>query len=447
MLTTIILREMQEYIKSKRFLIGMLVTVLLVSVSTLINIDDYTRRQQNGRDAEKEMAFSESSFHFYRQPDVLSILVRGKDGELGERLDVNSGDISFRTTGYGGFWSDERDFSARFGQFDFSFIVRVLLSLFTLFLSYTIVSEEKAAGTLRLTLSCSLPRTTLLAGKSIAALTVIISSLVFSSFAAFLILYLHPMVGISSEDILRIGAIAGVSALYLAVFFSLGLFVSVLANRPSTALMALLETWFILVMLLPNAGVILAERWISTPGEREIQERRQAVNRPIDEEIEQICRKIASLKDEQKWEEAIFTQGHPLENRRIELLFGEDWAIHQDYRRQTDAAERIAILSPAVFYDQIASRLARTGIDEYERFILDVFQYWKQNIGAVKSSRQLKDIFLDQKSREKLPRFTSSPEPLTKSLTAVAESILLLFFAGAMFLSLSFAAFLRKDVR
>ena len=45
MLVVVIKREIFEYLKSSKFLIGLLLTVILISLSTVINIGDYQQRR------------------------------------------------------------------------------------------------------------------------------------------------------------------------------------------------------------------------------------------------------------------------------------------------------------------------------------------------------------------------------------------------------------------
>ena len=102
MLGTIIIREIQEYIKSKKFLIGMVITVVLVTVTTVINIEDYAKRRQDYLDAKREMSINKNTNerNVFRQPQVLSILVLGKDQKLGNRMKVALLSISAKTSGY-----------------------------------------------------------------------------------------------------------------------------------------------------------------------------------------------------------------------------------------------------------------------------------------------------------------------------------------------------------
>ena len=179
MLGIIVKREMQEYLRSSKFLIGFLITVILITISTIININDYKQRNQDYLDAKREM--SEKSFRvtIYRQPQILSTLIQGKDRKLGNRIEVNYMNIPARTSGYmGEHTSQHHRYLAGFSAVDFAFVVRVILSLMVIFLAYNVISEEKTNGTLKLMLANRLPRDQLLLGKFLGGLFVIFGSLI-----------------------------------------------------------------------------------------------------------------------------------------------------------------------------------------------------------------------------------------------------------------------------
>ena len=156
MLTTIIKREILDHLKSAKFQIGFAVTLILMIVSTSINVRDYVQRQQDylgARETIKVDPFFGKSL--FRNPQVLSIFVQGKDSVLGNRLDYNKDwEIPVRPSGYMGEGRSLQDrLLSGFRTFDFAFVVRIILSLMAIFLAYDAVSGEKTQGTLKLVLS------------------------------------------------------------------------------------------------------------------------------------------------------------------------------------------------------------------------------------------------------------------------------------------------------
>ncbi|MBT4483611.1 MAG: hypothetical protein HOC71_08030 [Candidatus Latescibacteria bacterium] len=137
MLGTIIIREMQEYIKSKKLLIGMLGTIILVTITTVINIEDYAKRQQDYIDTQNKQYKNLFSKSFVaRPPQLLSILVQGKDRKLGDIAIISDSYIPVKTSGYLEEISQNKRLTIGFDTIDFAFIVRVVLSLFVIFLVY-----------------------------------------------------------------------------------------------------------------------------------------------------------------------------------------------------------------------------------------------------------------------------------------------------------------------
>ena len=128
--------------KSSKLLIGLSLTVILITISTIINIGDFQQRRQDYLDASKN---AERSFRveIFREPKVLSTLVHGKDRKLGSRLEFNYMNLPIRTSGYMGYSSQHHRFFSGFAAVDFAFVVRVVLSLIVIFLAYNSVSEKK----------------------------------------------------------------------------------------------------------------------------------------------------------------------------------------------------------------------------------------------------------------------------------------------------------------
>jgi hypothetical protein len=137
MLRTIVKREILEYLKSSKFLIGLGVTLVLTAGSTIINVQDYRLRKQEYLAVRQEMKGSALNVRLYRPPQVLGILVQGKDRTLGNSIEIASSFLPSRTTGYMGEGRSQHSrFISGFAVFDFAFIVRVVLSLFVIFIAY-----------------------------------------------------------------------------------------------------------------------------------------------------------------------------------------------------------------------------------------------------------------------------------------------------------------------
>jgi ABC-type transport system involved in multi-copper enzyme maturation permease subunit len=438
-LKTIIKREILEYLKSAKFLIGLFIAIILTAASTTLNVQDYAIRYQDYLDAKKEFKSDGFEIRIFREPQVLSALARGKDRDVGNQARISVMTAPRQLSGYMGSRSKKNPSFVGFSAVDFAFLVRVVLSLLVVFLAYNAVSEEKANGTLKLALANALPRDKLLVGKLLSGLVVVVGSLAVAALLASLILIVHPGVALSAGDLSRIATLFVVSALYLSIFYTLGLSISVKTERPAVSLMVLLQAWVFLVVIYPNLSVILAERIYPLPSEGFVAKQKDAV-------WERHGAKIRKVN------EGLHKSSPTREDR---LRFNEAWSdmtadydkIEEEFgRRQTTQmklAELLAALSPAALYDQVTDRLARTDIREYDHFLEDAHRFW------LKFIERSKLRYTDEEAYKKtsLPDFTHRSDSAAEAIASVWPQWLILFIFSLIFFALAYTGFLRKDLR
>jgi ABC-type transport system involved in multi-copper enzyme maturation permease subunit len=447
MIWTIAKWELLEYLKSLKFMIGLGISVVLMTIITVINIKDYKQSHQDYLDAKQEISSSSSNVQIYRSPQVLSILVQGKDRKLGNRIELTPYNLPSRTSGYMsgyGYSSAHYSYSAGFSSVDFAFVIRVVLSLMVIFLTYNAISEEKFKGTLRLLLANRLPRDQLLLGKSIGGLIVVLGSLSVSSIIALLIILLNPSILLLGSDWIRILALFGISALYLVCFYTLSLFISVVANRPSTALMILLQIWIFLIIIYPNVGVILAENTSPLPNDKELTQLKTAVFQPYDGEYKKANDAYqTAIRNGDYGPSEIASKYFELSVLRAEKYHQVDMEFGHKMTQQMSLAQLISTLSPGALFDEGVDQIAKTGITEYERFMQAVFQYWQQQVEHSKLMYTNANAYL----KTKLPEFNYISEPLTLSFLRIIPQVLILIVLSIIFFALAHTSFLHKDVR
>ncbi|MBC8228996.1 ABC transporter permease subunit [bacterium] len=226
----------------------------------------------------------------------MSIVSKGILEKLGDMADLGSYRLRLASSSE---TSSEALLLPGFTFIDFTFVVRVLLSLLAIFLSYNLISGEKEAGTLRLTISNSVKRSTLLLGKSCAGVLSLMIPLAIGFLLTMLIMELSFQVHLRTEEHLRAWLIFGVSALYLIAFFLAGLLFSTLTKRSSETLLWLLIFYICLVVIVPNAGISLTKRLLPFPSYSKV-ERKLAdsgIKGLTTEEYRQIPPVEAMLKD------------------------------------------------------------------------------------------------------------------------------------------------------
>jgi ABC-type transport system involved in multi-copper enzyme maturation permease subunit len=445
MLRTIIKREILEYLKSAKFLIGLGITLALAAGSTVINVQDYKARLQDYQAALQEMKSDRFYIHLYRPPQVLSTLIQGKDRKLGNSITVTYLGIPSTTSGYMGEGrSQHHRLVSGFAAVDFAFVVRVVLSLLVIFIAYNAVSEEKASGTLKLVLSNRVPRDQLLLGKFLGGWFVIMGSLLVSALVSLIIVLSHSFIAFASGEWTRLLAFIGLSALTLTVFYAISLFVSVLVNRPSISLMILLQAWVFLIVIYPNLGVIAAENLTKLPSQEQLGGQKAAAFQPYEAEQKKIQEAFSqAVRTGGDLSKELGVRNVEIWARRAELEHQVDEEFGRKLTAQTNLARAISSLSPAVLYDQAAERLGRTGLAEYERFMREVYRCWQQDVE--RSKLRYSDI--DAYKKAPPIDFRVPVETSAEALAATWLDWLLLASFGLAFFALAYAAFLRKDVR
>ena len=442
MLKAIAQREILEYLKSSRFFIGLCLTVILVGMSTFINIGDYLQRQQDYLDAIQLLEDPHKTMIF-RKPQIFSILVQGRDRELGNSIEIKLREIPMQTSGYmGAFASQHYRYIAGFSAVDFAFVVRVVLSLMVIFLGYSSINQERAQGTLKLILANALPRGKLLWSKFLAGIIVILISLTVAVLVAILIMVLHPGISVDQALYLRIMAMWGVSALYLGVFFALSLLVSTMVRSPSTALLILLQIWIVVIVIYPNVSVILSDHITKLPSWEELNQRKNARFGPFEREYEQTRKAYHEMIDSREFNTAIRIKYVNVRAKRTNLFHQVDCDYSRQLTDQVHLAQYIAILSPSVLYNGVMKRLACTDIYEYDAFMQGVERHWHR---LVEKERLKYEDFTAYKEY-KLPAFTYQKQYVAEAIVQTKSQWIILFLLAVVFFAMAHTIFLRKDI-
>ncbi|MBM3295080.1 MAG: hypothetical protein FJY82_11250, partial [Candidatus Aminicenantes bacterium] len=276
-------------------------------------------------------------------------------------------------------------------------------------------------GTLKLILSNPVSRATLLAGKWTGNfLSLAVPFLLVTGVGVALLAFVPgprwtgPMLG-------RLALILGASLAYIALFLSLGLFVSAAVQRSSTALVVLLLVWALLVFVLPNLGTLVARQAVDVPSVKAMSEKRQQIwTREV----------LLSISERGTWA------------ARIAALNDEFDRLEEDYRLKFDRlvrlSKKINRVSPAAAFVYAATEIAGTGIGEESRLKEEVIRY---------KNRALPDLTRDRTSAA-APAFAYRCRTVGEVLAAggLFDLAWLVVF-GVVFFGASYAAILRTDVR
>ncbi|RKU25041.1 hypothetical protein C6497_16845 [Candidatus Poribacteria bacterium] len=279
MLWHIVKRELFEQVSSLRFVLAMLLTAFLMIVNALGHIDEYrTQQPEYGQKvAESLTELEQRSSNLYnfvlhgpgglhKMPSPLSFCAHGSENNLPKLV---SGSYSgWNWGGRSGLWRlkydtfppiTATDIFPIFLNIDWTLIISSVLSFLALVFTFDTISGEVERGTLRLTLSNSVARRTVLTSKFLSSLISLGVVLLSGVLINLLLLHISGTLQLNTQEWSRLTAIFVVGMMYISIFIVLGLFVSTLTNNASTSLVILLLIWVIWVILVPSTvGTIMS---------------------------------------------------------------------------------------------------------------------------------------------------------------------------------------------
>ncbi|MBO0860211.1 MAG: ABC transporter permease [Chloracidobacterium sp.] len=371
-------REITANARNFKILVALMAMTLLSLLSARAMTVDYENRLSNWRvnqDRQRDPAvggdisynLADGSFVHgevfghtppIQSPRPFSALIKGMSGEMDRAVNVGQQIV---------FWArqDEPATSAIFNIPDTSFVIKLLVSLFALMFSFDTVTQEKESGTLRAMMSQPVSRSLVIISKSLGASVSLLAPFTASYFME--IIYLHLAHGLPTgrEDLIRALLIFGMASLYGIVFTQIGIFISTITRQTKIAVTTALLTWATIVLILPNAAVLIAKLLTPAPSYNHL-------NASLYEERKRF------LQDEAEADRAARqSTGRIGDQMNLLRLFEIQRQATDDYltikKDQNRLARLFAALSPAGALTFGACDLAGTGVDAYNSY-LDSFR-------------------------------------------------------------------------
>lgn len=469
MLRDIIKKEIQDTIMSPRFVFTFLLCTILILLAVYTGINNYQAEQKehsaavalNKKNLESQQAYSQLAglgTKINRKPQVLSTIVSGIWEAVGRVATVN---IAYDPSMVESKYSSNPIFAV-FGPLDLSFIVKIVLSLFAILFTYDAIVGEKEKGTLKLALSNKVPRDRLILGKAVGGFISLLIPLIIPMVIGLLLLMVFPNVSLVGEDWIRIALILLTFLLYLSVFFTLGLFVSARTSRSSTSFLLLLFIWVTFVTVIPKAAVMIASQIKPIPSVHEITAQKDAYLQEIQKEA--IAEQTKYFKEHprpedpeerKQWQKDIQEWAEEFRGELTSKIDEKNAAIERDYQakmnQQQKLAENLSRASPASALMFASMSLARTGVNEHDRFLNSVKTYkpifTKWINGKMNEDRVLQEGKQVNVDLSDMPQHEFIPETLGDSFKRVLPDIILMIFLIILFFVGAYVSFLRYDVR
>jgi len=403
MIGTIFGKELLEHLRSQKFVLCFLLCFTLIPLSNVMMWRDYTKRLEDYTLTLPK----KGQVRACRRPPVLSIYVKG----LGENMD-RSFDLPFPP--YNLIFPTSRRAKVNilgsvFPVPDFAYLVKVVMSLLAMLFAFDLICGEKAMGTLRLMLSNTVPRSSILLGKILGALAALFAPFVGAFLLGLVVLNFLPEVSFSAEDWARIGTLFLGSAIYMGVFFFLALLVSCLTRMPKSSIVICLFFWAILVFAVPNIGSLVA-------------------------------RGLSPFASPQRLEEQKFQALQQMGSGGTDTET-INWGIEQienAYRNKLDqyveASKKVCRLSPAASFVYFSSTIVGSGFEDERVLKHAILRYRDEALTGDK-----------YKSGE--VHFSCRGLTLSESLSYVFLDLILMLLFGALCFTVAYLLFLRYDVR
>lgn len=456
-------KELAYYLKDARLYLGFVFIVLTMGVGGLLYgrhhveaLSEYSKALAVEDEKVRELSFrlselAEEEFRAYRRPRALQFVADAED-------DMRPNMISYSTA-----YVDNPDRSRslsyqkrRYERLDWSFAIGVLGTFLAVVLSFNAISGEKEEGTLRLILSNSVSRSTVLAAKLLA-----IAAATFFPLVVGVILSMSAMTVLSgtvfsAEELLRMMMTLCCGFLLLLVFVSMGLFISAAVNRSVSSLVLLLLVWVLSVVIIPSLGRLLAENIKSIIPAAEVERRTgellgEALEEYSGRDISHAPREVLPVDESEfLWDEMM----DGVEGRMQEIL---DDNLRRKFS-QARAMDRITSISPVFLFRKAAGDFAGAGLLEDEHFVRDLNNHRESFLEFLRD-RDARDPesphilyrkwYMSYKPVDPgtVPRYTGGGIPLAQSLRRGLSGAAGLAVWVIVMCSLAFVAVQRMDAR
>lgn len=300
MLRTLIQKEIMHHVLSVRFVALLLMCVLLIPLTLSINYQSYRQNLVDYQEAVKLANIEEKTMNpkmplepeievskLILKPTPLSIFAKGLGDSLPSYLGMTRNGI---TQGPPATFS--APLSQLLGHLDFLFVVGTVFSLLALLFTFDAVAGERETGTLRITLSNSVPRDLFLWSKLIGGYLVFVVPFLVS-FLFGLLLLVWQGFPLGELDIFpRVLSLTVISLLYIAVFFGIGTVISTYLDNAKTALIVAFTVWVFAVLITPRIGFLAAKVIAPTRTSQSVYMEKTAMRDNFDAEMSEIKKKI-----------------------------------------------------------------------------------------------------------------------------------------------------------
>lgn len=386
--------ELMETFTGARFIIVFLMSSLLIISSIFagyLKYEEALNWQTRALAANKTALEDQGSWRAMqnlgskatRHPGKLGILAGGVDGAIGKS--------AYATPSANMLLRDARDelnpVYSLLNELDLGFVIQVILSLFAILYSFSAISGERERGTLKMILSNSVSRVSILVGKFVGNLIVLTVSLVIPVLLSLLLVEVLFNTALTGEEWLRVAMILLGGVLYLSLFYAIGLLISALTKRSVVSFTLCLLVWVSLVAIIPKLSVDFSRTMndVPTPGEMEREIAVYRHQRWQDELklLNDYTKPVMESQLGKVYDRDLLSQAtQRAQDEAFSAYMEKEEQLVQDYERRlrnrTANGEALSQISPASVFQTGAMRLAQTDAFLRFRFLALLQEYRKE---------------------------------------------------------------------
>ncbi len=464
MFKTLLQKEINEIIRTKKFLISFLFCSILILLTFYVGANSYLVSKYQYDAAVDENIRSMKGVTDWRMvehtiflpPQPLAYLVAGISNDIGRNINIRGrGEIIPVDSKY-----NEDPIYAAFRFLDLNFLFQVILSLFAILLTYNAVNGEKELGTLRLIFSNSVPRDKYILAKISGSFIAITIPLLIPFLLGSLILVMSG-VPMGSNVWLKLGLIIFTGFIFYGAFLTLSVFVSTITTKSSNSFLFLLVAWVIVILVIPRASVLIAGNSVDVPSVDEINSKKSAYAiQTMDENIKMMKsfqpNDVSNVMNEfGQFMEDINVDREEKLNSYYEKLEQERF---NRQKVQADLSFLISRLSPASTFQFAATTISGTSLELINSYKEQAKEYQKvfanfqiDKTGGTSTSGMNMVIQSRGEPEEinpaELPKFEFNSPTFASVLSGSIIDIGLLIFFNIMFFAGSIVAFIKFDLR
>lgn len=465
MLSNIILREIHQHILSLRLHLILILSVVVFALGTVAYVESHEADRQRYEQYHTELLEQQRG---QAEGNLSRFVTRTRSLILSPRENAFISDArekylprqfwysGYNVFGYGMPGGASNIYMKTFSELNWAFIVSIVISFATLLFTYDAVSGEKRDRTLALALSNPVPRGTMLFGKYISAVIVVLMVLLPGAALSLVILLVSGAVTVSAGLLAEVAAFLVAAALLVACMAALGLLASVAASRANVSLLICLCFWLGSVVITPNTVSFWTGRLFPIESEESYRNK-----------VDSAAQELYDNAPEGSWNANPDDPFYPYHELRADIVMKlvlsekrfKDARINE-MARQYERARMLNSVSPVSLFRYLCEAVVGGGYVRLEKTWDDLHIYqntllsWFKDIDANDpdsphwyNPREDLSTTIKGVNWENMPKFSERLPSAGERLTAARLSLALLIIYTAVAFALSFVLFLRYDVR